>query len=215
MPSPNTESESIDSLSNFKQSKLNFPKQTQMSEPQPTQIHATGEATGFIPAPGDKGKPITVIGTNSIRAGFDASCLQQALNARSAPGVTDLVLNPDAHSGYGAPVGCVLTSQTHIYPGPVGVDIKCSMSFLQLDLPADQVADKTVRRALIDAIVERTPTGPGPFRPGSCRARFGRRCRVQRQDHNPREGPVRRARGRGRKVEFPGSAGCGHATVHR
>ena len=132
-----------------------------MSTENPTQIHATGEATGFIPAPGDKGKPITVIGTNSIRAGFDATCLQQALNARSAPGVTDLVLNPDAHAGYGAPVGCVLTSPTHVYPGPVGVDIKCSMSFLQLDLPADQVADKTVRRALIDAILERTPTGPG------------------------------------------------------
>jgi hypothetical protein len=31
-----------------------------------------GEATGFIPAPDDKGKPITVIGTNSLRAGFDA-----------------------------------------------------------------------------------------------------------------------------------------------
>ncbi|HSH92714.1 MAG TPA: RtcB family protein [Roseimicrobium sp.] len=127
----------------------------------PTQIHATGEATGFIPAPGDKGKPITVIGTNSIRAGFDAKCLQQALNSRSAPGVTDLVLNPDAHAGYGAPVGCVMTSPTHVYPGPVGVDIKCSMSFLQLDLPADQVADKSVRRALINAILERTPTGPG------------------------------------------------------
>ena len=107
---------------------------SEMSDTNPTQIHATGEATGFIPAPGDKGKPITVIGTNSIRAGFDATCLQQALNARSAPGVTDLVLNPDAHAGYGAPVGCVLTSPTHVYPGPVGVDIKCSMSFLQLDL---------------------------------------------------------------------------------
>src|SRR5215510_2387400 len=132
-----------------------------MSEAKPTQIYATSEATGFIPAPGDEGKPITVIGTNSISAGFDATCLQQALNARGAPGVTDLVLNPDAHAGYGAPVGCVLTSQTHVYPGPVGVDIKCSMSFLQLDLPADQVADKTVRRNLINAILERTPTGPG------------------------------------------------------
>jgi len=66
-----------------------------MNAENPTQIHATGEATGFIPAPGDKGKPITVIGTNSIRAGFDATCLQQALNARSAPGVTDLVLGYD------------------------------------------------------------------------------------------------------------------------
>jgi len=132
-----------------------------MNTTNPARIHATGEATGFIPAPDDKGKPITVIGTNSIRAGFDATCLQQALNARSAPGVTDLVLNPDAHAGYGAPVGCVLTSLTHVYPGPVGVDIKCSMSFLQMDLPADQIADKTVRRALIHAILERTPTGPG------------------------------------------------------
>src|SRR2546422_1920746 len=144
-----------------------------MSDGNPTQIHATGEATGFIPAPCDqpspsgprlgklKGKPISVIGTNSIRARFDATCLQQALNARSAPGVTDLVLNPDAHAGYGAPVGCVLTSPTHVYPGPVGVDIKCSMSFLQLDLPAGQVADKTVRRALIYAILERQPTRPG------------------------------------------------------
>src|SRR5687767_2271491 len=132
-----------------------------MNSQNPTQIHATGEATGFIPAPGDKGKPITVIGTNSIRAGFDATCLQQALNARGAPGVTDLVLNPDAHAGYGAPVGCVLTSPTHIYPGPVGVDIKCSMSLLQMDIPSDAIVDKAVRRRLIEAIVARTPTGAG------------------------------------------------------
>ena len=50
-----------------------------------------------------------------------------------------MVLNPDAHAGYGAPIGCVLVSPTHIYPGPVGVDIKCSMSLLQLDLPAEAV----------------------------------------------------------------------------
>src|SRR5438034_6057799 len=86
-----------------------------MNSQNPTQIHATGEATGFIPAPGDKGKPITVIGTNPIRAGFDATCLQQALNARSAPGVIDLVLNPDAHAGYGAPVGCACSRRPHTF----------------------------------------------------------------------------------------------------
>jgi tRNA-splicing ligase RtcB len=124
-------------------------------------ITATGEATGFLPARDSRGKPITVIGTEAIRDGFDATCLEQALNSRSAPGVTELVLNPDAHAGYGAPVGCVLVSPTHIYPGPVGVDIKCSMSLLSLDLPADAVAEKTVRRALINAICERIPTGAG------------------------------------------------------
>ncbi len=122
-------------------------------------IVATDEATGVLPVVGRT--PITVIGTNSIRAGFDAKCLQQAINSRCAPGVTDLVLNPDAHVGYGAPVGCVLVSPTHIYPGPVGVDIKCSMSLLQLDIPADAVADRDVRRALIEAIGQRLPTGAG------------------------------------------------------
>jgi tRNA-splicing ligase RtcB len=124
-------------------------------------IHKTSDAAGFIPAPDNNGKPITVIGTDAIRDNFDQTCLQQALNSRGAPGVTDLVLNPDAHAGYGAPVGCVMVSPTHISPGPVGVDIKCSMSLLQMDLPEDQIVDKRTRRALIDAIVERTPTGAG------------------------------------------------------
>ncbi|MBK1790817.1 RtcB family protein [Persicirhabdus sediminis] len=125
------------------------------------QIHKTGEATGFLPARENKGKPITVIGTDKIVEGFDDGCLRQALNARSAPGVSEVVLNPDAHIGYGAPIGCVMASPTHIYPGPVGVDIKCSMSLLQLDVPDEVIADKRVRRALINAICERTPTGAG------------------------------------------------------
>lgn len=121
---------------------------------------ANGEATAILPT-GGKHKPITVIGTEAIRATFDDLCLQQAINSRTAPGVTDLVLNPDAHCGYGAPVGCVMVSPTHIYPGPVGVDIKCSMSLLQTNLPAEAIGGRPTRRALINAICERTPTGAG------------------------------------------------------
>ncbi len=125
------------------------------------QFHPIDEATAFLPTRADRGKPITVIGTAAIRDSFCEKTIEQALNSRGAPGVTDLVLNPDAHVGYGAPVGCVLVSPTHIYPGPVGVDIKCSMSLLQLDVPEDAIADKRIRRALIDAIGERIPTGAG------------------------------------------------------
>lgn len=121
----------------------------------------TGEATAMLPVAGGKVKPITVIGTEKIRATFDDATLQQAINARLAPGVDEVVINPDAHIGYGAPIGCVMVSGSHIYPGPVGVDIKCSMSLLQLDLPADQITDRKTRRAIIDAICERTPTGMG------------------------------------------------------
>lgn len=120
-----------------------------------------GEATALLPLQGGRRRPITVIGTEAIRRTFDSKCLQQAVNSALAPGVEQLVLNPDAHCGYGAPVGCVLASPTHVYPGPVGVDIKCSMSLLQLDVPAEQIEDRCVRRALIDAICERVPTGAG------------------------------------------------------
>ncbi|MEK6236535.1 MAG: RtcB family protein, partial [Planctomycetales bacterium] len=125
------------------------------------EIIARSEATGILPTRSGKGKPITVIGTQAIRDGFDATCLQQALNARDAPGVSELVINPDAHAGYGAPVGCVLVSPTHVYPGPVGVDVKCSMSLLQLDLPNEDVDERRTRRALINAVGERIPTGAG------------------------------------------------------
>lgn len=144
----------------------------------------TGEATALLPVPGGSCPPITVIGTDAIRATFDGQTLRQAINSRLAPGVTDVVLNPDAHCGYGAPIGCVLVSPTHIYPGPVGVDIKCSMSLLQLDVPAGQIVDRRVRRAIIQAIGERVPTGAGRGQRSVPRSRhvddvLGRRAAVE------------------------------------
>lgn len=123
-------------------------------------FHETGIATAQVDLGGDE-RPITVIANQAIRRTLDPGCVQQAVNARLSPGVSHVVLNPDAHVGYGAPVGCVMMSPTHVYPGPVGVDIKCSMSFLQTDLPAEAVDDHRVRRQLIREINRRIPTGPG------------------------------------------------------
>ena len=119
------------------------------------------EAQALLPVGASHTSPIKVFASKTLRDAFDASCLKQAVNSRLAPGVSELILNPDAHSGFGAPVGSVLVSPTHIYPGPVGVDIKCSMSLLQLDLPESELKDRRVRKALIEAICKRTPTGPG------------------------------------------------------
>lgn len=140
--------------------------------PANSKLIPTSEATAILPVNDGKLSPITVIATQAIRDGFDDQCIKQAINSRCAPGVTEVVLNPDAHAGYGAPIGCVLVSPTHIYPGPVGVDIKCSMSLLQMDLAEESVADKRTRRAIIDAILDRTPTGTGR---GSRRAKLARR----------------------------------------
>jgi len=119
------------------------------------------DAFGFIPVSNGTQRNIPVVGTRAIRDAFDPVCIQQAITARCSPGVSELILNPDAHVGYGAPIGCVLVSPSHVYPGPVGFDIKCSMSLLQLDLPEKVIAEKSVRRSLIGAIEKRLPTGPG------------------------------------------------------
>lgn len=125
-----------------------------------TPFHETGDATAILPLPNNQ-KPVTVIGTPKIRETFDEGCIRQTINSAMAPGVSRMVLNPDAHLGYGTPVGCVMASPSHIYPGPIGVDIKCSMSLLAIDLDESAIVDVRTRRALIDAICERTPTGAG------------------------------------------------------
>jgi tRNA-splicing ligase RtcB (3'-phosphate/5'-hydroxy nucleic acid ligase) len=134
------------------------------------EISPTGDATGLLHVGNDL-SPIQVIGTDAIRNSFGKSCLTQAISARLAPGVSKVVVNPDAHYGHGVPVGCVMTSPTHIYPGPVGVDIKCSMSLLQTNLSESDIADWTVRRAIIREIESKLAT-----------ARFGPKGRAVNED---------------------------------
>ncbi|MEJ6581830.1 MAG: RtcB family protein [Akkermansiaceae bacterium] len=69
-----------------------------------------------------------------------------------------------------------MASPTHIYPGPVGVDIKCSMSLLQFDIDDEEIADPRIRRELIKAICDRTPTGAGK---GSRSKNDSRKCFVK------------------------------------
>jgi tRNA-splicing ligase RtcB len=108
---------------------------------------------------------ITVIGTDAIRSNIERSCIDQAINVADAPGVDEFVLNPDCHTGYGTAVGSVFSSRDMIYPGAVGPDVKCSMSFLQFNIPEAELKDKTLRRNLIKAIEERIPTGAGNHMP--------------------------------------------------
>jgi tRNA-splicing ligase RtcB (3'-phosphate/5'-hydroxy nucleic acid ligase) len=55
---------------------------------------------------------------------------RQIVNATRFPGVRMVVITPDAHYGYGVPVGCVLitdASEGAVAMGPVGYDIGCGM----------------------------------------------------------------------------------------
>ncbi|HEY0009339.1 MAG TPA: RtcB family protein, partial [Tepidisphaeraceae bacterium] len=124
-------------------------------------------AVSKVISPG--GKVVRVIGNEVIRATFGEECLRQITNVADAPGIDEVVLNPDGHVGYGCPVGSAFSSREMIYPNAVGPDVKCSMSFLQFDLPADVLADQRTRRKLIHAVESRIPTGPGNHKPKKAR----------------------------------------------
>jgi len=57
---------------------------------------------------------------------------------------------PDAHQGYGLPIGGVLAVRSAVIPYAVGVDIACRMRLTVLDLPLSLFnrRPQTFRRAL-------------------------------------------------------------------
>jgi len=118
-----------------------------------------GEARWILPQDGKK--PIKIIATDKILNSFDNGIWDQIENVSNMPGVEEVIISPDAHVGFGFPVGCSVVSKTHVNPPAVGVDACCSMSFLQTNLPEEIVREKSVRRALINAVTERIPTGAG------------------------------------------------------
>lgn len=68
-------------------------------------------------------------------------------------------LMPDAHVGYGLPIGGVLATRNAIIPYAVGVDIACRMKLSVLDMPPDAV--EHMRDRLIRAIEMETRFGVG------------------------------------------------------
>lgn len=120
-------------------------------------------------APVEGHSPVKIVGNYYVVRSICERTIQQAKNCAVAPGVERVILNPDAHAGYGAPIGSVLVTDDVIYPGPVGVDIKCSMSYLQTNIPAEEIEDLPKRRELIDALCDRVSTGAG-----YARAKHGR-----------------------------------------
>jgi tRNA-splicing ligase RtcB len=66
-------------------------------------------------------------------------------DACSLPVAVSGALMPDAHVGYGLPIGGVLATRDAVIPYAVGVDIACRMKMTVLDLPVSALADDRPR----------------------------------------------------------------------
>jgi tRNA-splicing ligase RtcB len=90
--------------------------------------------------------------------------LAQARNVACLPGIERRsFVMPDAHQGYGFPIGGVAAfdpaDQGIISPGGVGYDINCGVRLLRTDYTEADVAAKS--RELLAAIFEEVPAGVG------------------------------------------------------
>jgi len=114
-------------------------------------LDASG-GTGFTPR--QSSAPCRVYGED-----LEPGALRQMENACRLPVAVAGALMPDAHQGYGLPIGGVLATDGAVIPYAVGVDIACRMKMTVLDLPPSSL--DTASSALARAIERETRFGVG------------------------------------------------------
>lgn len=90
---------------------------------------------------------------------LEEGAVEQMRNAALLPIAVSGALMPDAHQGYGLPIGGILATRGAVIPYAVGMDIACRMKLSVLDLPVSSLTEKQER--LKRAILEETSFGVG------------------------------------------------------
>lgn len=90
---------------------------------------------------------------------LEAQSIQQMHNACRLPVAVAGALMPDAHVGYGLPIGGVLATRNTVIPYAVGVDIACRMKLTITDIPVKSLDSEKLH--LIHCLNEETRFGVG------------------------------------------------------
>lgn len=95
-------------------------------------------------------------------AGIEAGAIQQMETAMKLPVTVGGALMPDAHQGYGLPIGGVLATKNSVIPYGVGVDIGCRMCLTLYNLPVSMLTEK--KEELKKMLVNNTQFGQATFK---------------------------------------------------
>lgn len=94
---------------------------------------------------------------------FRDKSLEQLINVATLPGIrVAAMLMPDAHEGYGFPIGGVAATrypEGAISPGGIGYDINCGVRLLRTGLPAHEVMPRAGE--LARELYRKVPSGVG------------------------------------------------------
>src|SRR5690348_5969621 len=118
----------------------------------------------WIPKAGPMRVPGVIYGSQALIAAMDEKVRDQVANVATLPGIQRAsYAMPDAHWGYGFPIGGVAAFDPHaggvVSAGGVGFDISCGVRTLRIGLTADQI--EPLQRELAQELSRSVPAGVG------------------------------------------------------
>jgi len=124
-----------------------------------------GEWSWTLPrSPGERRGEVRLYGSRELLAAMDDKVLEQITNVARLPGLAAPAMTmPDAHWGYGFPIGGVAAFDPGqggiISAGGVGFDISCGIRCLRTNLDIDEITPRM--RVLADRLFRDIPAGVG------------------------------------------------------
>ena len=123
-----------------------------------------GECEWALPPSGDMRVPGVVFGDEALLRDMDEKVAQQVRNVATLPGIVKASFAmPDAHWGYGFPIGGVAAFDPDaggvISAGGVGFDISCGVRTLRTGLKREAI--EAVKKRLADELYAAIPAGVG------------------------------------------------------
>ncbi len=130
----------------------------------PSELVRRDPTTWEIPKTGAMHVPVILYAGEALVRDMDDKVREQACNVATLPGIVDAVhVMPDAHWGYGFPIGGVAAFDAAaggvVSAGGVGFDISCGVRCLHTGVHAETIV--AVAPRLADALFATIPAGVG------------------------------------------------------
>jgi tRNA-splicing ligase RtcB len=105
--------------------------------------------------------PVRIFMNERLFRESDEELYPQIVNATEFPDVREVVVTPDAHTGYVVPVGCVMATEQTLCQAPVGYDIGCGMMAFRSTVGKGKGLDDRLRREFSEKVMDNVALGVG------------------------------------------------------